>query len=63
VAAISGYPAVTIPMGEIHGLPVGVSLVGTPYTEKKLIGLAYALEQKLQARRNPRFRTSLAAAQ
>jgi len=60
-AAISGYPAVTIPMGEIHGLPVGVTLMGAPYTEKKLIGLAYALEQKLQARRNPRFRESMAA--
>jgi amidase len=60
-AAISGYPAITIPMGEIHGLPVGVTLMGTPYSEKKLIALAYALEQKLRARRNPGFRESLAA--
>jgi len=60
-AAISGYPAVTIPMGEIHGLPIGVTLMGAPFAERKLIGLAYALEQKLQARRNPRFRESLAA--
>jgi amidase len=62
-AAISGYPAITIPMGEIHGLPIGVSLMGTPYSEEKLIGLAFALEQKLQARRNPRFRESIALAQ
>ncbi|MCG6949494.1 MAG: amidase [Acidobacteria bacterium] len=62
-AAVSGYPAVTIPMGEIHGLPIGVSLIGTPYSEKQLIGLAYALEQKLQARRNPDFRKSMADAQ
>ncbi len=61
-AAISGYPSVTIPMGEIHGLPIGVSLMGAAYSEKKLIGLAYALEQKLQARRNPSFRESLAVA-
>jgi len=61
-AAISGYPAVTIPMGEIHGLPIGVTLMGTPFSEKKLIALAYALEQKLRARRNPGFRESLAAA-
>ena len=60
-AAISGYPAVTMPMGEIHGLPIGVTLMGAPFAEKKLIGLAYALEQKLQARRNPRFRESLEA--
>ena len=59
-AAISGYPSVTIPMGEIHGLPIGVSLIGAAYSEKKLIGMAYALEQKLQARRNPSFRGSLA---
>jgi len=49
-------------MGEIHGLPIGISLMGTSYSEKKLIGLAYALEQKLQARRNPSFRASLAVA-
>jgi amidase len=61
-AAISGYPSVTIPMGEIHGLPIGISLMGTSYSEKKLIGLAYALEQKLQARRDPNFRASLAVA-
>ena len=61
-AAISGYPSATIPMGEIHGLPIGVSLIGAAYSEKKLIGLAYALEQKLQARRNPTFRESMAVA-
>jgi amidase len=60
-AAISGFPSVTIPMGEIHGLPVGVTLMGRPYSEKKLIELAYALEHTLQARRDPGFRKSVAA--
>ena len=60
-AAISGFPAVTIPMGEIHGLPIGVTLMGRPYSEKKLIELAYALEHALEARRDPGFRESVAA--
>ena len=58
-AAISGYPAITLPMGEIHGLPVGVSLVGLPYTEADLIGLADALEQELDAWRPPDFRSTV----
>jgi len=58
-AAVSGYPAITIPMGEIHGLPIGVSLFGLPYTESDLIAFAYALEQKLDARQPPRFSSSV----
>lgn len=54
-AAVSGYPAITIPMGEIHGLPIGLSLLGLPYTEAELAAFAYALEQKLEARREPDF--------
>ena len=54
-AAVSGYPAITIPMGEIHGLPIGLSLLGLPYTEAELAAFAYALEQKMEARREPDF--------
>ena len=59
VAAISGYPAITIPMGEIHGLPIGVSFIGLPYTESDLIAFAHALEQKLAARRTPGYFTTV----
>ncbi len=55
-AAISGYPAVTLPVGNIHGLPIGISLLGRPYSEPELVGYAFALEQRLAAWREPTFR-------
>ena len=54
-AATSGYPSITLPMGDIHGLPIGVSIVGLPWSEPKLIGYAYALESRLPARLEPGF--------
>ncbi len=54
-AAVAGYPTITVPAGRVHGLPVGVSFIGTAWSEPVLIRLAYGLEQALQARRAPRF--------
>jgi amidase len=51
--AIAGYPHLTVPMGAVHGLPVGLSFVGTAFSEPKLIGIAYAYEQASHARRPP----------
>jgi amidase len=51
--AIAGYPHITVPMGQVHGLPVGLSIVGTAFSEAKLIGIAYAYEQASHARRPP----------
>lgn len=53
--AVAGYPHVTVPMGNVHGLPVGLSFIGTAWSEPKLIGYAYAFEQTAQAREAPRF--------
>jgi amidase len=54
-AAIAGYPAITIPAGQVHGLPVGITFMGPAFSEPVLIRLAYACEQLLQAWRRPAF--------
>ncbi len=46
-AAVAGYPAITLPVGKVSGLPVGLCLVGTAWSEPTLIGIAFALEQRL----------------
>jgi amidase len=53
--AVAGYPHITLPMGYVHGLPVGISFFGTAWSEPKLISLAYALEQTTKFRRPPKF--------
>ena len=53
--AVAGYPSVTVPAGEVYGLPVGISFIGTAWSERRLIGLAFAFEQATRHRRPPRF--------
>lgn len=55
LAAVSGYPSVCLPIGQVFGLPVGLSFVGQAWSEGKLIKYAYALEQALRGRKPPRF--------
>jgi amidase len=43
-AAVSGYPAITIPAGRVSGLPVGISLIGPAWSESRLIALAHSFE-------------------
>ena len=54
-AAVSGYPSISVPAGFVGGLPVGISFVGHPYGELKLINLAFAYEQSTNVRRSPEF--------
>jgi amidase len=54
-AAVSGYPSVSVPMGFVFGLPVGLSFVGRPWSEAVLVRLAFAFEQATGHRRPPRF--------
>ena len=57
-AAWSGYPNITIPMGDIHGLPVGLSFFGRAWSEPTLIEIAYGFEQQTNARIIPTFRAN-----
>jgi len=54
-AACAGYPHVTVPMGLVRGLPVGLSFVGRAWSEATLLKLSYAFEQAAPARRKPTF--------
>jgi len=54
-AAVAGYPHVTVPMGFVRGLPVGLSFVGRAWSEPTRLKLAYAFEQTAPARRKPTF--------
>ena len=59
-AAVAGYPHVTVPMGQVSGLPVGLSFFGTAWSDARLLALAADYEQRTQLRREPQFRRSAA---
>lgn len=54
-AAVAGYPNITVPMGAVQGLPVGLSFFGRAWSEGTLLGLAYDYEQATLHRRAPTF--------
>jgi amidase len=53
--AIAGYPHLTVPMGQVRGLPVGISFIGPAWSEDRLLGLGYAFEQAAKARKAPTY--------
>ena len=55
VAAVAGTPSLTVPAGDVAGLPVGVTWMGRAWSEADLISFAYTFEQATQARRAPKF--------
>lgn len=60
LAAVAGYPHVTVPMGDVFSLPVGISFFGRAWSEPTLIKLAYSYEQATKARKPPGFRPRVA---
>jgi len=53
LAAVSGYPNITVPAGFIKKMPIGISFFGRAYSESTLIKIAYAWEQVSKARKKP----------
>ncbi|HEY6105782.1 MAG TPA: amidase [Anaeromyxobacteraceae bacterium] len=54
-AAVAGYPAVTVPAGQVFGLPVGITFMGRPWSEAMLLKLAHAYERATRHRKPPRL--------
>jgi amidase len=48
--AVAGYPHVTLPMGDVHGLPIGLSFSGTAFSERALIDMASIFERLMTNR-------------
>ncbi len=61
-AAIAGYPHISVPMGLVDGLPVGLTFLGAAYDEGLLIAIAYAYEQASRKRVAPDFHPTLVKA-
>ena len=55
LAAVAGYPYITVPAGFVDGLPIGIAFFGRAFTEPQLIKIAYAFEQMTKSRQSPKF--------
>ena len=58
-AAMAGYPHITVPMGAIHDLPIGISFFSKAYDEGGILKIAYAYEQASKKRRAPGFKETV----
>lgn len=56
MAAVAGYPHLTVPMGQVRGLPVGISFFGAKWDDARILSLGYAYEQRSRAWQAPRYR-------
>ena len=58
-AAVAGYPSITVPAGDVRGMPVGICFFGRAFDEGPLLKIAYAFEQISKARKPPAFLPSI----
>ncbi len=58
LAAVAGYPHLTVPMGAVLGLPVGLSFIGPAWSEARLLGYGYSYEQAAKSKVMPEFHSS-----
>jgi len=61
LSAVAGYPHLTVPMGYVHALPVGLSFIGPAWSDARMLALGYAFEQTTHARKAPNYLPSLEA--
>ncbi len=59
LAAVAGYPHLSLPMGNVSGLPVGFSIIGPKWGDAAVLSLGYAFEQKLALQQSPTFAASI----
>ena len=59
LAAVAGYPHLTVPMGDVKGLPVGLSFIGPKWSDGLILSLGYAYEQARGVLPAPRFLQSI----
>jgi amidase len=55
LAAVAGYPHLTVPMGAVMGLPVGLSFIGPAWSEARLLGFGFAYERAAKVKLTPKF--------
>ena len=60
LAAVAGYPNITVPAGDILGMPVGLSFFGRAWSEPVLLRIAFAYEQGTKHRQPPKFLPTMA---
>lgn len=55
LAAIAGYPHITVPMGSVHGVPIGFSIMGAKDADADILSWGYAFEQASNLRVEPQY--------